>query len=244
MVQGMMTEFKIENVSLPKNFGDEAENSFLSAGWIPSYDEYTDMTFEETQSVPDLAAAPFLGQPNYSTISSAPGWMTENFQNGGNFNVSAGIGDAYLGHGENPLLSPAPSTSSSFAFSESEEKAERDEKFDKFVSALGITERDLQRFSVKELNRFLKSNGLSKEQQQRIKNRRRTLKNRGYAQNCRVKRINNKKSLEFQNEELHKELDHLKADLEKVKRDRDLYKAKLVQVVKFLKEKRKRRLEV
>lgn len=51
-----------------------------------------------------------------------------------------------------------------------------------------ITDEELRTISVRELNRKLKQSGCSKEQAINIKQRRRTLKNRGYAANCRHKR--------------------------------------------------------
>ena len=51
-----------------------------------------------------------------------------------------------------------------------------------------IPDDELRTISVRELNRKLKQSGCSKEQAIAIKQRRRTLKNRGYAANCRHKR--------------------------------------------------------
>ena len=50
---------------------------------------------------------------------------------------------------------------------------------------------------MKELNRILKTKGLSREEVTNIKQRRRTLKNRGYAATVRVKREETKGELEI-----------------------------------------------
>jgi len=59
-----------------------------------------------------------------------------------------------------------------------------------------ISDKELVTYNVKELNRFLKTKGLSREEVTNIKQRRRTLKNRGYAATVRVKREETKGELE------------------------------------------------
>ena len=77
---------------------------------------------------------------------------------------------------------------------------------------------------VKELNKRL--NGIPKEAARLLKQKRRTLKNRGYAQNCRTKRIMHKTSLETEKLTLEEELRRLQDQVRRVTRERDLYKRK------------------
>ncbi|QQP40448.1 Uncharacterized protein FKW44_014484, partial [Caligus rogercresseyi] len=64
---------------------------------------------------------------------------------------------------------------------------------------------------VRELNRRLC--GLPKEEILRAKRKRRTLKNRTYAQNCRSKRLSHRKGMEEANKGLSEELNQLRAEL-------------------------------
>lgn len=83
----------------------------------------------------------------------------------------------------------------------------------------------LMSLSVRELNKRL--HGFPREEVVRLKQKRRTLKNRGYAQNCRSKRLQQRHELEVTNRNLQAELHRLKLQLSRVAQERDDYKQRL-----------------
>lgn len=85
-----------------------------------------------------------------------------------------------------------------------------------------IPDAELVELSVRDLNRRL--SGMDKERVKRLKQRRRTLKNRGYAHNCRNKRLMVKDGLEKENSELRTIVCGLKRQLSTVTKERDVYK--------------------
>ncbi|CAG9853832.1 unnamed protein product [Phyllotreta striolata] len=90
---------------------------------------------------------------------------------------------------------------------------------------IGLNDDMLVTLSVRELNKRL--HGCPREEIVRLKQKRRTLKNRGYAQNCRSKRLQQRQDLEQQNRSLQHEIHRLKSELERVSQERDVYKQKL-----------------
>ena len=73
-----------------------------------------------------------------------------------------------------------------------------------------LSDEELINLSVKELNRMLK--GMTRDEIIKLKQRRRTLKNRGYAANCREKRISQKEVLETEKDVLRNEVDRLQRE--------------------------------
>ncbi|EDO63449.1 AGAP010030-PA, partial [Anopheles gambiae str. PEST] len=82
-----------------------------------------------------------------------------------------------------------------------------------------INDELLMTLSVRELNKRL--HGCPRDQVVRLKQKRRTLKNRGYAQNCRSKRLQQRHDLEITNRHLHHEMQQMKMELAKIKQERD-----------------------
>lgn len=98
-----------------------------------------------------------------------------------------------------------------------------------------VSDEELVTLSVRDLNKRLRN--LTKEEKLKYKQRRRLLKNRGYAQTCRTRRIQNQQVKEVENERL-KEL------LQQITLERNLYKTKyenLKSVIKKAKLERERR---
>lgn len=83
----------------------------------------------------------------------------------------------------------------------------------------------LTTLTVRELNKRL--HGCPREEVVRLKQKRRTLKNRGYAQNCRSKRLHQRHELEKTNRQLNQDLHRLKQEYTRVCQERDQLKQRL-----------------
>lgn len=90
---------------------------------------------------------------------------------------------------------------------------------DENVEKVPVTDEVLLTLSVRDLNRQL--HGLPRDEVARLKQKRRTLKNRGYAQNCRSKRMVQKQDLEVTNTSLCKEMQQVLDEITKVSKERD-----------------------
>ena len=91
-----------------------------------------------------------------------------------------------------------------------------------------ISDEELTSLSVRDLNKKLKT--LSHSEILRLKQRRRLLKNRGYAQKCRTRRVQQYKKLTDDNSELYKEIEELKELNYLYQKQRDEYKSKYLKL--------------
>ena len=89
---------------------------------------------------------------------------------------------------------------------------------------------ELKHLSVKELN--LKLKGQPKGLVKLIKKRRRTLKNRGYAHSCRIKRLQEKSSLQTTKSELETMIADLQQQLTATQNEKDIYKTRYEALVR------------
>ena len=94
-------------------------------------------------------------------------------------------------------------------------------------TSAGISDDTLLNLGVKDLNKLLKT--MSPEERSKLKKRRRILKNRGYAANCRTKRMSHKEILEMEKNDLEREV-------KRMKHDNDILKVKLESVKERFKD--------
>lgn len=99
-----------------------------------------------------------------------------------------------------------------------------------------ICDEQLKSLSVRELNRHLKSSRLSKYQVQQMKQRRRTLKNRGYAASCRNKRFQRKGELEIQKKEELREIESLNNEICRYKESISQLNGKIAECLMFARQ--------
>ena len=96
------------------------------------------------------------------------------------------------------------------------------------VPTCTLSDGKLEKMTIKGLNKYIQ--GIPKQQAQKIKKRRRILKNRKYALKCRLKTVHKRTKMAEENESLEKRISAAKEELRTVTKQRDCYKSKYLQL--------------
>ncbi|ETN57761.1 transcription factor MafK isoform X1 [Anopheles aquasalis] len=96
-----------------------------------------------------------------------------------------------------------------------------------------ISDDELVSITVRDLNRTLKMRGLTREEIVRMKQRRRTLKNRGYAASCRIKRIEQKDELETEKSQEWRDMEAMHDETGRLQEEVDSLRNKYEALRKF-----------
>lgn len=100
-------------------------------------------------------------------------------------------------------------------------------------SKITMTDEELVQLSVRDLNRQLKASGLTRSEIVKMKQRRRTLKNRGYAASCRNKRLEQKDDLEGERAVVIQEISRLQEENKTLEVEVDNLRSKYTTLLEY-----------
>jgi len=99
-----------------------------------------------------------------------------------------------------------------------------------------VTDDELASLNIKDLNRKLKEKGLPKETIEKLKQRRRTLKNRKYATDCREKKDTEVQTLEVAKDSVTDDIDNLEKENDELREKLTKLKNHYVKLFEFAKK--------
>lgn len=99
-----------------------------------------------------------------------------------------------------------------------------------------VSDDELASLNIKDLNRKLKEKGLPKDTIEKLKQRRRTLKNRKYATDCREKKDTEVQTLELTKDSETDSLENLEKDNEELREKLSRLKSHYAKVLEFAKK--------
>ncbi|KAI6658632.1 hypothetical protein LOD99_15430 [Oopsacas minuta] len=121
----------------------------------------------------------------------------------------------------NTLLKPPLDDTSFTDYLQEDTKSNSDLKED---AVAGAENEDLSEINIRDLNKALRDQGYSQEEQMEVKQIRRKQKNRVYAKNCRKNKEEKKTTMKVQKEQLESEITDLKSDVDRLRAQRNQYK--------------------
>lgn len=220
LAEDYISEFDLEQLDFP-SIKQEVDDRYMSACCVSDDSE---------PSSPECNVPP---SPNFAESAPSPvdrklledlHWLTQSvhiqscdFDMSSDYPMESMIGPADDSDGTFDDHPSSPESDISFCLSHGKSLSDMDDE-------------ELVSLPVRELNKRL--HGLPKDEVTRLKQKRRTLKNRGYAQNCRSKRMQHRHDLERVNRTQQHQISQLQRQLGAITRERDLYKQQLLRTVR------------
>lgn len=234
-----ITDFDLEQLEMVSSIKMEADKDRFSntcCGNMSEYSQSAPTSPEDGETSSMSSSSPDVGHGLQAPVKN---FMEEIYWFTNTHNVhdipQNGVLDLFLNNNSSPLpntgstrtqsrKNSTSSMSSSASASSSSMCIKRNFKTRSSpdLSKCELNDDELVSLPVRDLNKRL--HGFPKDEVSRLKQKRRTLKNRGYAQNCRSKRMQQRNELERTNKSLQQQLSVIQRQISQVTRERDYYK--------------------